>query len=340
MRQLPFATILASLLATTAAACVDDAQTPTEPTTDDVVSAIEQENGGLDTTDEAPEFGVAAAYDAAAIEDTAIESDVMASDPTMVEMARPGAANVVARDLVIVWGRFPADPTATTGRDWSGSLQLSRGGMVVRRRIAFEQATDRVLPRTSRDLIEFESQTRPAADGLVLTVFDGDAANPNPITLTYTPNGGTAHTLDLSRLATGPIVVDVGDGNRILVAGHRRVDTCEHGFMRGRWHALAPNASAYLGVVTNSDGEPIGHIRGIAGQRQNGDAVMFGKFIGRDGHFKGLLKGTYENGHYQARWIDRAGDHGVAHGIYFPGPAMRAGGFLGRWAETSCAAGN
>ena len=337
MRTLP----LALVLATTAAACVDDAgQTPTEPSTDDVVSAIEQENGGLDTADEAPEFGIAEVYSAAAIEPVAAEADPIASDPTIVEMARPGAPNVVARDLVILWGRWPADPTATTGRDWSGSLQLSRGGMVVRKRIAFEQATDRVLPRTARDLVEFESQTKPHADGLVLTVFDGDAANANPITLTYTPNGGAAHSLDLSRLANGPIVVDVGDGNRILIAGHRRVDTCEHGFMRGRWRALAPNASAYLGIVTNSDGDPIGHIRGIAGERQSGEKVMFGKFIDRDGNFKGLLKGTYENGHYRARWIDRSGDHGVAGGMYFPGPAMRAGGFLGRWAETSCAAPN
>ncbi|MBL9018187.1 MAG: hypothetical protein JNL83_28630 [Myxococcales bacterium] len=334
MRTLP----LALVLATTAAACVDDAQPPAEPTTDDVVSAIEQENGGLDTTDEAPEFGVADLYAAAAIEGTAVEADPMASDPSIVELARPGAPNVVARDLVILWGRWPADPDATVGRDWSGSLQLSRGGMVVRRKIAFEQATDRVLPRTSRDLIEFTSQTRPHADGLVLTVFDGDAMNANPLTLTYTPTGGTAHSLDLSRLANGPIVVDVGDGNRILIAGHRRVDTCDHGFMRGRWRALAPNASAYLGVVTNSDGEPVGHIRGIAGQRQNGDKVMFGKFIDRDGHFKGILRGTYDNGHYQARWIDRSGDHGIAGGLYVPGPTMRAGGFLGRWAETSCAA--
>lgn len=334
MRTLP----LALLLATTTAACVDDAQPPTEPTTDDVVSAIEKENGGLDTTDEAPEFGAEAAFTAAAIETDAAETDAMASDPAMTELA--SAPNVLARDLVILWGRFPADPTATTGRDWSGSLQLSRGGMLVRRTIAFEPATDRVLPRTARDLVEFSSHTRPAADGLVLEVLDGDPGNAAPLTLTYTPTGGTAHSLDLSRLANGPIVVDVGDGNRILVSGHRHVDACEHGFMRGRWHALAPNASAYLGVVTNSAGEPIGHVRGIAGQRMNGDAVMFGKFIDKDGHFKGLLKGTYENGHYQARWIDRAGDHGVAGGIYFPGPVMRAGGFLGRWAETSCAAGN
>jgi hypothetical protein len=254
-------------------------------------------------------FGADTAFDAAAIEPDSAEADPMASDPQILAMGAPGAANVVARDLVIMWGRFPADRDATTGRDWSGELRLSRGGMLIRHKIAFEQATDRVLPRTSRDAISFESVTRPAADGLALTVFDPDAANASPLTLTYTPKGGTAQTLDLSQLAAGPIVVDVGDGNRILVAGHRR-DACDHGFLRGRWRALSANANAYLGVVADSDGNPVGHIRGIAGVRQNGDHVMFGKFINREGQFKGLLKGTYENGKFVARWIDRAGDHG------------------------------
>jgi hypothetical protein len=329
--QLP----LALLLASTTVACVDDASNG--PTTEQVAAAIEQENGGLDTTDEAPMFGVDSAFDAAAIETDTVEPDPMSTDPQIVAMGAPGAANVVARDLVIVWGRFPADRDATTGRDWSGQLQLSRGGMLIRRKIAFEQGTDRVLPRTSRDVIAFESVTRPAADGLALTVFDPDPSNAAALSLTYTPNGGTAHTLDLSQLANGPIVVDVGDGNRILVAGHRR-DACDHGFLRGRWRALSPNANAYLGVVADSDGNPVGHIRGIAGQRQNGDHVMFGKFINRDGQFKGLLKGTYENGKFVARWIDRAGDHGEIHGVYFPGATDHGGGFLGRWGETSCAA--
>lgn len=328
---------LALLLSATAVACVDDGSA-NPPTTEDVVNAIELENGGLDTTDEAPQFGQDEVYAAAQIEaDTAV-TDTMASDPVMADLARPGAPNVVSRDLVIVWGRMPADPTATTGRDWSGDLQISRGGMLIRRQIAFEQATDRVLPRVSRDVISFQSVTRPHADGLALTVLDPDAANANPLTLTYTPTGGTAHTLDLSQLANGPIVVDVGDGNRVVVAGHRRNDACDHGFLRGRWHALSPNASAYRGIVANSDGEPVGHIRGIAGKRQSGEAVMFGKFINREGQFKGILKGTYENGKFVARWLDRDGDHGKIQGVYFPGPNERAGGFLGRWAETSCAA--
>ena len=329
--QLP----LALLLSATAVACVDDPSS--KPTTEDVTTAIELENGGLDTSDEAPMFGDDLAYAAAQIEGDTAVADPMASDPTIVAMGAPGA-NVLARDLVIVWGRMPADRDATVGRDWSGELRLSRGGMLIRRKIAFEQASDRVLPRTSRDAIAFESVTRPHADGLALTVFDPDAANVNPLTLTYTPNGGTAHSLDLSQLANGPVVVDLGDGNRVVVAGHRRADDCDHGFLRGRWHALAPNANAYRGIVASSDGEPVGHIRGIAGKRQNGDAVMFGKFINREGQFMGILKGTYEDGKFVARWLDRGGDHGQIHGVYFPGPTEGAGGFLGRWSETSCAA--
>lgn len=327
--QLP----LALLLATSATACVD--RTPA--TTDEVAAALEQENGGLDTADEAPLFDADEAFAAAAIEADTTVSDELASDPAMTALAHPPAGVTVdARDLVIVWGRFPADRDATTGRDWSGELKISRGAMLVRKKIAFEQATDRVLPRTSRDAISFSSVTRPAADGLVLTVFDPQPGT--PLTLTYTPVTGSAHSIDLSQLASGPIVVDAGDGNRILIAGHRRTDTCQHGFVRGRWRALTPKLNGYLGVVASSDGEPIGHIRGIAGERKSGEVVMFGKFIDRDGHFLGLVKGTYENGRFAARWLDRQGDHGVLGGVYFPGANDSAGGFLGRWAETSCAA--
>jgi hypothetical protein len=325
--QLP----LALLLASTTVACVDDSSTQD---TADVISALEQENGGLDTTDEAPMFAAEAAFEAAELQTDAAVADPMASDPVMVELAGP-AANVDRRDLVIMWGRVPIDVNAAP-RDWSGELRLSRGGMLVRRRIAFE-GTDRVRPRTERDAIQFDSITRPAADGLVLTVFDPAPAT-DALTLTYTPDAGAAMTVDLSQLANGPLVIDAGDGNQILITGHRRVETCAHGFLRGRWHAIAPNASTYLGVVANSDGEPVGHIRGIAGKRRNGEPVMFGKFINREGQFVGLVKGTYEHGTFAARWLDRAGDHGQLHGVYFPGPNERAGGFLGRWSETSCGA--
>ena len=314
------------------AACVDGSPSGIPETSDEVSSAIEKENGGLSMDDEAPTFGADALYESAAIEADAAEADAMSPEVTNME-ALPGMR---ARNVVIVWGRMPADPDATIVRDWSGSLQLNRGGMLIRRRIAFEQATgDRIMPRTDRTRIDFISRTRPAADGLVLTVVDPQPGT-GPLTLTYTPADGSAvRVLELRELAEGPIVTDAGDGNRIIVSARDR-DPCDHGMMRGRWHRLGERGGVYVGVVGDEDGNPVGHVRGIFGVRRSGEHVFFGKFIDRDGHFRGILGGQYGEGQFQGRWITRGGDHGRLHGVYFDHDTLRGGGFLARWGETSC----
>jgi len=324
----------ALLLTIPTAACLDKGS---GNDSQDVSSAIEKPNGGFDTADEAPAFADEAEFDAAAIEADATATDTLASDPATIAMDRASAASGLK--VVVMWGKMPADRAAQDARDWSGSFKISRGGLVARRTIAFEDARDHLLPRTALDTVSFQSVTKPYVDGLVLSVLD-----PTPstaaLTLTYTPtNGTTSYTLDLAQLADGPIVVDAGDGFKMVAIGHRRqAAACDRGFMRGRWHALSPHLGRFLGVVANEDGERLGHVRGVFGQRRNGDSVLFGKFIDREGHFRGLLAGTFENGEYRARWVDRQGDHGVAHGAYFEGQAAASGGFLGRWAEASCAA--
>jgi hypothetical protein len=90
-------------------------------------------------------------------------------------------------------------------------------------------------------------------------------------------------------------------------------------------------------LIVNADGEVTGHIRGIWGQRRNGDKVMFGKFIATDGTFRGIVAGTYDAGQFHARWLTSAGDHGVLGGMYVDAPNVRGGVFMGRWAEASCA---
>ena len=68
---------------------------------------------------------------------------------------------------------------------------------------------------------------------------------------------------------------------------------------------------------------------------------MFAKYISRDGHFRGIFAGTWGDGSFRGRWIISTGDHGVAGGRYresAPGDEV-GGAFIGRWAETSCAAG-
>jgi hypothetical protein len=327
---------LALLFALPTAACLDKGS---GNDTQDVSTALEQPNGGFDTTDEAPVFGADAEFAQAAIEVDASATDTLATDPATTAMDSASAA--AGFRMIILWGKLPADRGTQDTRDWTGSLKVSRGGLIVRHTIAFEDATDKLLPRPSINTVEFQSVTGPYVDGLALTVLDPPGPSTTAaLTLTYTPkDGSTAYTLDLTQLATGPIVVDAGNGYKIVAIGHRRqVAACDRGFMRGRWHALSPHLGRFLGVVTNEDGDGVGHVRGVFGQRRNGDSVVFGKFIDREGMFRGLLVGSFENGEYRARWITRQGEHGTAHGVYFEGATPTSGGFLGRWAEASCSA--
>ncbi len=327
--QLP----LALLLASTTVACTTDEATTTET---EVASALELENGGFDTSDEAPLFADDAAFAAAELEADRPIADPMLDDAEMRTLESAPGARIL--DVVVMWGHFRADPNAPTRHDWSGMLNVSRGALAAHRAIGFEDVMDRVLPRTLRDRIEFVSFTQPRTDGLALRVVDPrPAGDTSALRMTYTPRTqGASYELDLDALATAPVVVDLGDGNQIVAMARPHRDDCGNGFARGRWHAISPNASAYLGAVLNADGEIVGHMRGIAGQRRNGDQVFFGKWVNREGQFRGVLRGTYANGELRAKLIDRGGEEGVFHGAYRAGDTLRHGGFIGRWAETAC----
>lgn len=329
--SLPLALLVAVPVALPAAGCVDRGGDSQE-----VSSALEQPNGGFDTADEEPAFGAEAELSASAIEDDHAVVDPLASDPATVALDAASATGGFR--AIVLWGKIPADRDTPDARDWSGSLAVSRGGLLVRHTIAFEDRTDQLLPRTAIDTVSFQSQTRPYVDGLALTILDPTPSATTSQTLTYrSADGASVYTLDLAQLAAGPIVVDAGNGFKLIAIGHRRqLDACDRGFMRGRWHTLSSRLGTYLGVVTDDNGERIGHVRGVWGQRRNGESVLFGKFIDREGHFRGILAGKFEGGEYRAHWIDRQGDRGAAHGVYFAGASASAGHFLGRWAETTC----
>lgn len=336
MRTLRLPALLAcSLVAIAiAGACTDAA----EDEADVIVSALELENGGLDTTDEAPAFGDAEAFAAAGIENSTAVPDAMDTDTEIVALReRP---DVQRLRVAAVWGQLPPDRDAPTAHDWSGRIEVSRGAIVVRHRIGFEEATDRILARDARTAVAFESVTRPFADGLVLEVLaDADLGS---ITLAYVPNTGERLEIRLADLLAGPVSTERdAAGNRIVVTALRGDrDACDHGFMRGRWHALRAGVGGFRGIVTDADGAAIGHMRGIYGQRRNGEQVFFGKYVNRDGQFRGIFAGGYRDGAFVGRWITRAGEHGRLGGQYresLPGPEM-GGQFIGRWAETSCAA--
>jgi hypothetical protein len=327
---------LALLLAASATACVSEETEVAEPASETITSNLDKENGGYTTTDEASVFGEAALFRDAALESTGNLADALANDPAVREMqSRPEMA---MRGVVMMWGKLPADPDATTATEWNGTITASRGALIVARKIAFEDRTDAVLPRENRAVVAFTSKTSTHSDGLVLRVIDPTPTAAEPLTLTYQRQGGASYTISLATLAQGPQVIEVEGDNKIAIASVRHREGCDAGAMRGRWRKVAPNLGHFLGLVVDKDGQEIGHVRGIFGER-NGERRLFGKFINNDGAFRGIMVGTYnDEGRFTARWLHRSGDAGRISGVFRPGRdgAERHGGFLARWAETTC----
>lgn len=333
---------LSAALAGALSACGSDGAPSDEGAGDDadeIAAALELENGGFTMEDEAPLFGDDDAFAAAELEAEADYDDPMDADPAVV--ADLGAPDGAIYHAAILWGQMPADLESDAAVDWSGTLSINRGALIIRRVIAFEDETDGVDPRTDRRAISFRSVTRPHADGFRLTVVDPRPESAEPLVLTYTPDDGAVYSVEIDALVDGPQSHVVDDlGNRLVAVAMREgADVCQSGLLRGRWHRVRDGRGRFLGVVTDAEGTPVGHVRGVYGRRRAGDPVFYGKFIDRVGRFRGLLGGTYGEGHFRGRWIDRGDpDRGVLAGEYRENErAAGVGGhFLGRWAETAC----
>ncbi len=302
--------------------------------------AVNELNGGLDMEDEAPLFGDQDLFDSAAIVDEVAVTDSMSDNEEVVAMHLN--ADAVRINAAIRWGQIPFNPDAQGPVDWSGTLSVNRGAILVRRTVAFEQATgDGLEPRENLRSVSFRSTTLPASDGLRVTIIDPNPLDAEPLRLDYSDASGLVHSIAVGELLAAPQSFDVDDrGNRIVAVAlrHREDTDCRSGFMRGRWHQVVRHGGRLLGRVRNAQGEPLGHMRGVYGQRDNGNKVFFGKYIGSDGAFRGIFAGRYRDGHFRGRWMNRSGDVGALGGRYretIPGPEV-GGHFLGRWAETSC----
>jgi hypothetical protein len=306
---------------------------------DEIASALETENGGLDMEDEAPLFDDEDGFADAEIESEHEYDDAIAENREVVAaLAAPGAAIYQA---AVLWGQMPPDREAEVAVDWTGTLSVNRGAIIIRRVIAFEDRTDAVDRRRDPRSISFTSVTRPHVDGFRLTIVDPEPESDDPLVLTYDPVEGDVFSAPIDALLDGPQSLEVDDtGNRIVAVAHRRpADACNHGFLRGRWHRVRDGRGVLYGHVTDAEGERLGHVRGVYGERRDGEQVFFGKYIDIDGRFRGLFGGTYGDGDFRGRWIVRGDpDHGILGGEYRERRLARGigGHFLGRWAETSC----
>lgn len=127
-------------------------------------------------------------------------------------------------------------------------------------------------------------------------------------------------------------------------------DPCDVGGLIGRYRHLRPGMGVGRGLVVDAERNVIGHIKLIWGTRRDGTKVAFGKYINLEGRPMALFAGRADEGEFEGRWVNRAGDRGGMRGRYGdPSPEVRAengdphpnapgGVFAGRWAEHTCAA--
>ena len=334
---------LASALALGLAGCATDEAPILDDTfnnADEIASALELENGGLDMVDEAPMFDDVALFEASELSrDDVPYRDVISDRREVRDMIENPAA--ILYHTTMMWGQIPGSREVDTPYNWSGQISVNRGAIIVRSVLAFDGRVDGLADRTDARVVSFRSATRPSHDGLRFVVVDPTPEADEALTLTYTQVDGFTLTVAMADIVGEPQSFDVDDaGNQIvLVAMTRPVDVCEHGFMHGRWHRVDDGHGRILGRVADAEGNPLGHMRGVYGRRRSGEQVFFAKFIAREGGFRGILHGTYGEGHFTGRWLTRDGDRGQAGGQYRE-TSLRddrvAGRFIGRFAETRC----
>jgi hypothetical protein len=288
--------------------------------------------GGYTPADEAPGFDDPELL--ASVESEEDFNDPIALTPEIAALTEDPNAGVF--HFRAVWGQLCLDTEHTALTDFSGSLEVTRGGILVRRIIRFEVGQDWVEPRTDRKLVEWVSQTSIHNDGIAVDVIipdlipDPGSTEPvEPVEVTFTA-GSYSRTFTLREIAALDTIVDLDDGNQIAFAGHL-YSRCPRGMLAGHWGVDEEGNGAFRGRWI-ADGRTVGFLRGHYGVNDNGRRVFFGKWITENGRFEGFIRGTW--GEFQfgtANRYDRQIVDGHFEGRIYTADEVEIGALAGRW---------
>ena len=276
--------------------------------------------------------------------------------------------------LTLRWGmlRGPEDTTAITPpcdvTDWTGSVRTDAGVLIVKRVLRFERPYDHLIwPRLDRRTAAFVSHTACGWDGLVLEIIEppapaaGDSSGMGmggPQDPPTAPNVLHIRTplveLDIPVADLGALdrVIDVNDqGLRFQLTGFTpgEIGVCPKGFLSGRYRFVrevdrpdstgAVRLGMLAGLWQGLDGRIEGFLRGGYGVDAAGQRVFAGKVIGRGGHFRALVHGTWEPAAgdtalatFSGEWAGAGGRvEGILGGEAHPVAGYPGGFFTGRW---------
>ncbi len=272
--------------------------------------------GGYTTQNEQPAFGDSELL--TSYSDGEPYDDEMADDPRVRNAERHGGARRYT--LRLLWGKLDRpDTTIDPGEncpvtDWPGSITVTGGIVIIRRLIRFEPGDYIVRPRKGPDSVEWVSHTKGHIDGILFKIID----TPDPQGMEAS-NTLTIRTplysveIALSDLEDYRDFVVFDDCNKIsIVATETSPQVCPRGFMEGRWIPESDTSGFFKGIWIAVDGAIAGYLRGHY-TIDEGNRVLYGKWITRSGHFAGLLKGKWvpfaspssgPDGYFDGHWVD------------------------------------
>ncbi|MEZ5360519.1 MAG: hypothetical protein R3F48_17025 [Candidatus Zixiibacteriota bacterium] len=333
--------ILLGLLAVIAFALGACSSNTTEPA--DTGTTLE-DFGSYKPTDEEPNFGDEAVAELTTEAEEADFADPVALSPVVDSVENQDYPDIFA--MRIVWGNLEQDSGVTELTDWSGTLTLSRGAIVVKRTIRFEPGQDYILPRYNDsgvyipEELSYVSQTSWHFDGLRLNLYIPPSVTDEVVTLTYeSPQLSITFTMDeLEDLDT---LINIGFGNAISFQAMRfDPASLTHGGLTGRWGRDEEGNGIFYGTWMSSTGELMGTLMGDWGVDEDGKPVFAGKYIDINGQFEGLIKGQWringlgENatGHFAGRIYNADLEPiGKLFGHFKRGTVRKSGYFAGRW---------
>lgn len=343
--------ILAIAAMTWAAGCStpgDPADTSGVP--DDIINRDENPDlndafGGFNMRDEAVAFA-----DAELLAESGEEVDYDDPFSTATDVRRLEAADRAQLFLLITWGNLHRDTTIPDPTDWRGALRVDNGIVLLKRTVSFDPG-DHILPRTQRDLLEWESMTHRGRDGILVKIHPRPALATNDVAVADTVDSASVvihfRTAPLSvefTLAQLPglnRIVTLPDGNAVSFTAVRHVsDQCPHGLMHGEWrNDPERQGGVFRGRWATADGKVRGYMRGIYGTNDAGDKVFFGKMIDEHGRFEGIMRGEWDShagmngGWFAGRWVDRNLQiRGALKGEWRRSDRCHGGFYRGRWA--------
>lgn len=345
--------LVASLALLLIAGGCSKSQAPTQQAEQNV---FDEEFGGFTTSSEAPGFGDADLVTAA------VSDEVDPNDPVAdaIKAGEPGDPADPGRRrqhlaLRVIWGLPRFDSAATTPIVWDGKLTVKNGKVGVARVIRFERATDWLLPRTDRSVVEWVSQTTVHNDGLlfligfptpdrpdtsrdtsVVDTLPDDTLPPMPELMVSFETGPLSITFSLPELLSLDTVIAVDDQGHVVMFNSMLVEPgeCPRGFLGGEWMLNEEGSGGtFKGRWASDDGDPSGFLMGRFGMNSHGRRVFFGKVVDEAGNFQGRIRGVWGP-------ASRHPKGGPFMGVFYTPTGEPAGRLHGRWVVLERGAGS